>query len=124
MDLYEFVTFLVFISLGAIGAMILLKIPDGTFDHISDVRNAVIGIGWFISGLVLIKFDSNSRKRAREQFDYDLAEYEMIRTRWLDLEASKLELQKQYSTQMIVTESPQMVEIPSPPKEVNDTQNN
>ncbi len=99
LDLYEFCTFLVFISLGTIGLMILVKIPSGTFDHVSDVRNGIIGLGFLISGLLLIRFDRSACKRANEKFDYDLAEYEMIRTKFLEMEAAKLEMQKEYSIQ-------------------------
>ena len=42
-------------SLGCIGVMILLKIPNNTFDHVSDARNGIIGLGFLLSGLALIK---------------------------------------------------------------------
>ena len=99
LDLYEFCTFLVFVSLGTIGLMILLKLPSGTFDHVSDERNGIIGLGFLLSGLALIRFDISARKRAREIYVYDLAEYELIRTKFLEMEAAKLELQKEYSIQ-------------------------
>ena len=99
LDLYEFCTFLVFVSLGTIGLMILLKLPSGTFDHVSDERNGIIGLGFLLSGLALIRFDLGARNRAREIYVYDLAEYELIRTKFLEMEAAKLELQKEYSIQ-------------------------
>ncbi len=99
LDLYEFCTFLVFVSLGTIGLMILLKLPSGTFDHVSDERNGIIGLGFLLSGLALIRFDLSARNRAREIYVYDLAEYELIRTKFLEMEAAKLELQKEYSIQ-------------------------
>ncbi len=99
LDLYEFCTFLVFVSLGSIGLMILLKLPSGTFDHVSDERNGIIGLGFLLSGLALIRFDLSARNRAREIYVYDLAEYELIRTKFLEMEAAKLELQKEYSIQ-------------------------
>jgi len=99
LDLYEFCTFIVFVTLGSIGLMILLKLPSGTFDHVSDERNGIIGLGFLLSGLALIKFDTSARRRANEKFDYDLAEYELIRTKFLEMEAAKLELQKEYSIQ-------------------------
>ena len=99
LDLYEFCTFIVFVTLGSIGLMILLKLPSGTFDHVSDERNGIIGLGFLLSGLALIKFDTSARRRANERFDYDLAEYELIRTKFLEMEAAKLELQKEYSIQ-------------------------
>ena len=99
LDLYEFCTFLVFVTLGSIGLMILIKIPTGTFDHVSDERNGIIGLGFLLSGLALVKFDTSARRRANERFEYDLAEYELIRTKFLEMEAAKLELQKEYSIQ-------------------------
>tara|TARA_B100000212_G_C27080262_1_gene407794 strand:+ start:75 stop:593 length:519 start_codon:yes stop_codon:yes gene_type:complete len=105
LDLYEFCTFLVFISLGSVGLMILLKIPSGTFDHVSDERNGIVGIGFLLSGWALIKFDSGARRRANEKYNYDLAEYELIRTKFLEMEAAKLEMQKEYSMQYMNTGS-------------------
>ncbi len=99
LDLYEFCTFILFVSLGTIGLMILLKLPSGTFDHVSDERNGIIGLGFLLSGWALIRFDASARRRAREKYDYDLAEYELIRTKFLEMEAAKLELQKEYSIQ-------------------------
>lgn len=103
LDLYEFCTFIVFVSLGSIGLMILLKLPSGTFDHVSDERNGIIGLGFLLSGWALIRFDTSARRRAKERFDYDLAEYELIRTKFLEMEAAKLELQKEYSIQYMAT---------------------
>ena len=99
LDLYEFCTFILFVALGSIGLMILLKLPSGTFDHVSDERNGIIGLGFLLSGWALIRFDTSARRRAREKYDYDLAEYELIRTKFLEMEAAKLELQKEYSIQ-------------------------
>ena len=99
LDLYEFCTFILFVSLGCIGLMILLKLPSGTFDHVSDERNGIIGLGFLLSGWALIRFDASARRRARQKYDYDLAEYELIRTKFLEMEAAKLELQKEYSIQ-------------------------
>ena len=79
--------------------MILLKLPSGTFDHVSDERNGIIGLGFLLSGWALIRFDASSRRRAKEKYVYDLAEYELIRTKFLEMEAAKLELQKEYSIQ-------------------------
>ena len=103
LDLYEFCTFIVFVSLGSIGLMILLKLPSGTFDHVSDERNGIIGLGFLLSGWALVRFDTSARRRAKERFDYDLAEYELIRTKFLEMEAAKLELQKEYSIQYMAT---------------------
>ena len=103
LDLYEFCTFLVFVILGSIGLMILLKIPSGTFDHVSDERNGIIGLGFLLSALALVKFDAGARRRAKERYTYDLAEYEMIRTKFLEMEAAKLELQKEYSIQYMAS---------------------
>ena len=123
MDLYEFCTFLVFVSLGTIGLMIMLKIPGGTFNHVSDYRNAVVGIGFIITGLLLLKFDSNARTRASMKFDYDLAEYEMIRTKWLEMEVTKLELQKENSIQYLSVDKSKPIIIESP-IEVSESKDN
>ena len=116
MDTYEFCTFLIFVSLGAIGVMILLKLPSGTFDHVSDSRNGVIGLGFVISGALLLKFDSNARARAAKKFDYDLAEYEMIRTKWLEMEATKLDMQKEHSIQYLAVDSSKPIIVESLPE--------
>jgi hypothetical protein len=116
MDTYEFCTFLIFVSLGAIGVMILLKLPSGTFDHVSDSRNAVIALGFVISGALLLKFDSNARVRAAKKFDYDLAEYEMVRTKWLDMEATKIDMQKEHSIQYLAVDSSKPIIVESLPE--------
>jgi hypothetical protein len=101
MDFYEFCTFFAFFALGTLSVMVLIKIPNGEFDHISDTRNGIIGVGFIFSGLFLVKFDINAKRRAKSQFDYDLKEYEMIRTKWLENEATKLELESKYSLQYV-----------------------
>jgi hypothetical protein len=100
--------------------LILLKFPGDTFDHISDNRNGIVGIGFFIAGLALIKFDTNARARAAKKFTYDLSEYEMIRTKWLEMEATKIDMQKEYSLQYLTMgQNPVIVDtIPAPPEEV------
>ncbi|MGY8746070.1 MAG: hypothetical protein ACKVG2_05905, partial [Candidatus Poseidoniales archaeon] len=104
------------VSLGAIGVMILLKLPSGTFDHVSDSRNAVIALGFVISGALLLKFDSNARVRAAKKFDYDLAEYEMVRTKWLEMEATKLDMQKEHSIQYLAVDSSKPIIVESLPE--------
>jgi tetrahydromethanopterin S-methyltransferase subunit E len=116
MDTYEFCTFLIFVSLGAIGVMILLKLPSGTFDHVSDSRNGVIGLGFVISGALLLKFDSNARARAAKKFDYDLAEYEMVRTKWLEMEATKIDMEKEHSIQYLAVDSSKPIIVESLPE--------
>lgn len=121
MDLYEFCTFLVFISLGSTCLMILLKLPSGTFDHVSDSRNAVIGLGFILSGVALMKFDSSARLRALKKFDYDLAEYEMIRTRWLEIEAAKLEMEKEHSIQYLAIDKSKPIIIENPSNDESES---
>ncbi|MBT4066667.1 MAG: hypothetical protein HOE76_05560 [Euryarchaeota archaeon] len=121
MDLYEFCTFLVFVSLGTIGLMILLKLPSGTFDHVSDSRNGMIGIGFLVSGALLLRFDANARIRAAKKFDYDLAEYEMIRTRWLEMEATKLEMEKEHSLQYLAMDRSKPIIIESYKQDDSDS---
>ena len=116
-DFYEFCTFIVFVSLGLLGLLIMIKKPDGWFDHVSDERNAIITIGFLITGLALVKFDSSARSRAAKQFHYDLTEYETLRTNWLELQASKLEMEKQYSMQYMNMNNEV---IPAPPEETKE----
>ena len=116
-DFYEFCTFLVFVSLGVLGLMIMIKKPAGWFDHVSDARNSIVGLGFVISGAVLIRFDFSARNRASKQFHYDLAEYETLRTNWLELQASKLEMEKQYSMQYMNMNNEV---IPTPPEETKE----
>ena len=122
LDLYEFCTFILFVSLGCIGLMILLKLPSGTFDHVSDERNGIIGLGFLLSGWALIRFDTSARRRAREKYDYDLAEYELIRTKFLEMEAAKLELQKEYSIQYMSSTGNNAIIIDPGVNESNETE--
>ncbi len=122
LDLYEFCTFILFLSLGAVGLMILLKIPSGTFDHVSDSRNGIIGLGFLISGLALVKFDHSARLRAVKKFEYDLKEYEMIRTKWLEMEASKLEMEKEYSLQYLTMDKSKPIIIETSPDEIGENE--
>ena len=94
----------------------MLKKPTGWFDAISDERNGVIAAGFLICGLALVKFDTSARLRAKKQFEYDLAEYEKMRTNWLELQASKLEMEKQDSMQhLLLGQSTPLIVEDSPP---------
>ena len=97
MDFYEFCTLLVFLTLSTVATLILLKIPSNWFDHISNERNGLVAIGAIICGLFLLRFDANARSRAQSQFEYDLVEYEMIRTKWLEAEAERIEFEKKHN---------------------------
>ena len=99
MDFYEFCTLLVFLTLSTVATLILLKIPSNWFDHISNERNGLVAIGAIICGLFLLRFDANARSRAQSQFEYDLVEYEMIRTKWLEAEAERIEFEKKHNIQ-------------------------
>ena len=120
MDFYEFCTFFAFFILGTLSVMVMIKLPNGVFDHISDIRNGIIGIAFLFSGLFLIKFDINAKRRAKDQFNYDLKEYEMIRTKWLEIEATKLDLESKNSLQYIQLGDSQPVII-QPMNDVNYT---
>jgi hypothetical protein len=120
LDFYEFCFFVVFLSLGILTTAIMLKKPDGWFDDISDERNMIVAIGFVLCGLALLKFDKNARLRAEKQFEYDLTEYEKIKTNWLELQASKLEMEKKYSMEYLTVgqTTPLLVDAPNTTEEI------
>ncbi len=51
----------------------------------------VIAGFWFANSVILLKFDSIAVKIERDSFEYAMKEYEILRSRWLSLEAGRFE---------------------------------
>tara|TARA_B100000287_G_C20372589_1_gene678317 strand:- start:296 stop:748 length:453 start_codon:yes stop_codon:yes gene_type:complete len=96
LDFYEFVFFIIFsmffsLTLGLISGL-------WVFGDI-DPNKEIVGIAtmtWSLGGLllcsaVLVMFDRAAVSRQKQKFDFDLKEYEMLRMKWLELEAESME---------------------------------
>ena len=46
---------------------------------------------WMINSIVLLKFDSIAVSMEKESFEYAMKEYELLRSKWLSVEAGKVE---------------------------------
>ena len=96
LDFYEFVFFIIFsmffsLTLGLISGL-------WVFGDI-DPNKEIVGIAtmtWSLGGLllcsaVLVMFDRAAVSRQKQKFDFDLKEYEILRMKWLELEAKTME---------------------------------
>tara|TARA_B100001559_G_C16328360_1_gene542165 strand:+ start:217 stop:561 length:345 start_codon:yes stop_codon:yes gene_type:complete len=51
-------------------------------------------VGFILCSIVLYLFDRAAVKRQKEKFDFDLKEYEILRSKWIELEARSMEQEK------------------------------
>jgi len=96
LDFYELVFFTIF----TIFFMLIVGIISGLwyFSDIDPDQN-IIGIpimAWCLSGfilcsIVLFLFDRAAVERQKEKFSFDLKEYEILRSKWIELEAKSME---------------------------------
>ena len=99
LDFYELVFFTIF----TIFFMLIVGIISGLwyFSDIDPDQN-IIGIpimawclvGFILCSIVLYLFDRAAVKRQKEKFDFDLKEYEILRSKWIELEARSMEQEK------------------------------
>ena len=99
LDFYE----LVFFSIFTIFFMLIVGIISGLcyFSDIDPDQN-IIGVpimawclvGFILCSIVLYLFDRAAVKRQKEKFDFDLKEYEILRSKWIELEARSMEQEK------------------------------
>ena len=96
LDFYEFVFFIIFtifftLTLGLISKLWIFEDinPDDEIIGIATMTWALGGL--IICGVVLTLFDLAAVKRQKNKFEFELKEYEMLRIKWLELEAKNLE---------------------------------
>lgn len=91
-DFYEMMTFIGLVASGISGFVILLKNPTGsTPEDKSMALKALIGTT-VLCGLMLLKFDRTAVARGLMIYESELKEYEMLRTKWLEFEAKRMEV--------------------------------
>jgi len=96
LDFYEFVFFIIFtvffcLTLGLISKLWIFGDinPNDEIIGIATMSWALSGL--IICGIVLGLFDRAAVKRQKNKFEFELKEYEMLRVKWLELEARNLE---------------------------------
>jgi len=90
-DFYEMMTFIGLVASGITGFVILLENPTGaSSDDRTMALRALIGTT-VVCGLMLIKFDRTAVNRGAIIYESELKEYEMLRTKWLEFEAKRME---------------------------------
>ena len=88
--------------------------PQSEYDFIKYFFIASTAILW----LVLVRLELTAKKKAEERYDTQMKEYEIIRTKWLEIATMKLEREAQSTMDSNVMVPPkatksQMVEIKS-----------
>lgn len=96
LDFYE----LVFFSIFTIFFILIVGIISGLwyFSDIDPDQN-IIGVpimawclvGFLLCSIVLYLFDRAAVKRQKDKFDFELKEYEILRSKWIELEARSME---------------------------------
>tara|TARA_Y100000766_G_C18902824_1_gene604257 strand:- start:321 stop:782 length:462 start_codon:yes stop_codon:yes gene_type:complete len=113
---------------GLVGVMIRASVFDissqDEYDFIKYFFIASTTVLW----LVVVRLELTAKKKAEQLYDTQMKEYELMRTKWLEIATMKLERDAQYSIDSSVMIAPQksdkIVEIKSEPVEKDeDTKN-
>jgi len=87
-----FIVLWVLAGLFALVAYSKYPVDSGHFsaDRAVDISKAFTG-GFLVITLILIRFDKLSVIREKESFAFSMKEYEMLRSKWLDAEAKRMD---------------------------------
>ena len=107
---------------GLVGVMIRASVFDISSQDEYDFIKYFFMISTAVLWLVVVRLELTAKKKAEQLYDTQMKEYEIMRTKWLEIASMKLERDAQNSMNANVMISPkpvstQMVEI----KSSNDT---
>ena len=95
---------------GLVGVMIRASVFDITsqeeYDFIKYFFMASTAVLW----LVVVRLELTAKKKAEQLYDTQMKEYEILRTKWLEIATMKLERDAQNSINPNVMISPEVVE--------------
>ncbi|MGB1913098.1 MAG: hypothetical protein ACPH9F_02630 [Candidatus Poseidoniaceae archaeon] len=112
-----------------VGVMIRSSVFDITsqeeYDFIKYFFMATTAVLW----LVVVRLELTAKKKAEQLYDTQMREYEILRTKWLEIATMKLERDAQSSmnSNIMIPPKPvekQMVEIKSEPQEMGSDEEN
>ena len=107
---------------GLVGVMIRASVFDISSQEEYDFIKYFFMISTAVLWLVVVRLELTAKKKAEQLYDTQMKEYEIMRTKWLEIASMKLERDAQNSmnTNVMISPKPvstQMVEI----KTSNDT---
>jgi hypothetical protein len=112
MDAMEFLKLL--LCLGTLVLVLLIMIRWSVFDITTKEEYDFIkffSIGLLvISALGMFRFDLGAKNRANEDYTFKMKEYEILRTKWLEITSKKMEMESSRSMEsMSVVKAAQVV---------------
>ena len=112
MDAMEFLNLL--LCLGTLVLVLLIMIRWSVFDITTKEEYYFIkffSIGLLvISALGMFRFDLGAKNRANEDYTFKMKEYEILRTKWLEITSKKMEMESSRSMEsMNVVKAAQVV---------------
>ena len=112
MDAMEFLNLL--LCLGTLVLVLLIMIRWSVFDITTKEEYDFIkffSIGLLvISALGMFRFDLGAKNRANEDYTFKMKEYEILRTKWLEITSKKMEMESSRSMEsMSVVKAAQVV---------------
>jgi uncharacterized protein YnzC (UPF0291/DUF896 family) len=97
-------------TVGLVGIMIRASVFDITsqdeYDFIKNFFMVTTAVLW----LVVVRLELTAKKKAEQLYDTQMKEYEILRTKWLEIATMKLERDAQTSMNPNVMVTPQVVE--------------
>ena len=97
-------------TVGLVGIMIRASVFDITsqdeYDFIKNFFLVTTAVLW----LVVVRLELTAKKKAEQLYDTQMKEYEILRTKWLEIATMKLERDAQTSMNPNVMVTPQVVE--------------
>jgi hypothetical protein len=112
MDAMEFLNLL--LCLGTLVLVLLIMIRWSVFDITTKEEYDFIkffSIGLLVtSALGMFRFDLGAKNRANEDYTFKMKEYEILRTKWLEITSKKMEMESSRSMEsMSVVKAAQVV---------------
>ena len=113
---------------GLVGVMIRASVFDISSQDEYDFIKYFFIASTMVLWLVVVRLELTAKKKAEQLYDTQMKEYELMRTKWLEIATMKLERDAQYSFDSSAMVAPQksakIVEIKSEPVEKDeDTKN-
>ena len=114
---------------GLVGVMIRASVFDIASQDEYDFIKYFFIISTLTLWLVLVRLELTAKKKAEQLYDTQMKEYEIMRTKWLEIASMKLEREAQNSINPNVMIPPkvvetQLVEIHSEPEKTTDASDN
>jgi uncharacterized protein YnzC (UPF0291/DUF896 family) len=97
-------------TVGLVGIMIRASVFDITSQDEYDFIKNFFMVSTAVLWLVVVRLELTAKKKAEQLYDTQMKEYEILRTKWLEIATMKLERDAQTSMNPNVMVTPQVVE--------------